>query len=90
MEGQCPARDQPGQRVGVVRVGGALAEERVAFGLVDDDLQAQHVHVVPGLRLQLEQAAPRAVVRVAVDDALHELGDGERQIRFGGHPPLLA
>jgi hypothetical protein len=29
-------------------------------------------------------------VRVAVDDALHQLGDGERQIRFGGHPPLLA
>ena len=69
---------------------GALAQERVALGLVDDDLQAQHVHVVPGLRLQLEQAAPRVVVRVAVDDALHELGDGERQIRFGGHPPLLA
>ena len=55
VEGQRAARDQPRQRVGVVRVGGALAEERVAFGLVDDDLQAEHVHVVPDLGLQLEQ-----------------------------------
>ena len=61
-------------------LGRALAEERVALGLVDDDLQAQHGHVVPDLRLQLEQLAPGPVVGVPVDDALHQLGDDERQI----------
>jgi len=90
VKGKCATRDQPGKLPGVVGVVGALAEKCVALGLVDDDLQAQHVHEIPGLGLQLQQAAPPAVMRVAVDNALHELGDDERQIWFGSHPPLLA
>jgi hypothetical protein len=86
VEGQCPARDQPGQRIVFLGVSGALTEKRVALGLIDNDLQAEHVYIIAGLRLQIEKTAPRTVMRVTVDNALHELRDCVRQIRFGGHP----
>ena len=66
----------------------ALAAERVSFGLVDEDLQSQHRDIVSHLRLQPEQVLPGALVRVAVHHALHQLGDGQRQIRLA-HEGLL-
>ena len=90
MEGQRAARDKPGQRVGVIvarLLGRALAAERIAFGLIDDDLQSQHRDIVPDLRLQLEQVPPGALVRVTVNHALHQLGDGQRQVRLSHAAP---
>ena len=49
VEGQRPARDQPGELLLVILVVGALAEEGVPLGLVDDDLQAEDGDVVPDL-----------------------------------------
>src|SRR5260370_39904284 len=94
MKGKRAARDKPGQRVlwggvSVVRLAmGPLAAERVAFGLIDDELQSQHRNIIPHVRLQLEQVPPGALVRVTVNDALHQLGDGQRQVRLG-HVELL-
>ena len=85
VKGQRAARDEPGQRLGAVvthLVGRALAAERVALGLVHDDLQSEHRDIIPHLRLQLEQVPPGALVSVAVHDALHQLGDGQRQVRL--------
>ena len=74
----------------VAGVGGALAEIRVPFGFVDDDLQAEDFDVVPDLRLKLEQVLPGLVVRVPVHDALHELDDGDGQVGLGpAHGALL-
>ena len=63
---------------------GTLAEERVAFGLVDNHLQPDNGDVVAHLGLQLHEVAPRLVVVVPVDDALHQLRDGQRQVGLGG------
>lgn len=83
MERQCPARDQPGQLPGLVVFGWALAQVRVALGLVDDDLQAEDVHVVADLGLKLPDLLPGGLVAITVYDALHQRDDGERQAGVG-------
>ena len=86
VEGQRAARDHPGHRLGLglglALVGRPLAEECVPLGFVDDDLQAEHLDIIPDPGLQLEQVLPGTLVGVAVDDALHQRDDGEWQVRL--------
>ena len=84
-EGQGPPRDQArksgrGPILGGVR---PALEEGVALGFVQDQIQPQHRHIVPGPGLQAEQFTPQPLVRLPVDHALEQRGKDQRQVGRG-------
>jgi len=81
VQGQLVPRHEPGQwGLGIV---GERAQVGVALGLIDDDREPEHAHVVAQLRLEAHDLLPRLLVRVAIDDALHQSDGGDRQSVFG-------
>ena len=85
--GQRPARHQSRQARRRVVVGGlgAAAQEGVALGLVEHQLEVEHGHVFAHPRLQLQQAGPLALVGFAVEHALEQADQQHREVgRRGG------
>jgi hypothetical protein len=79
-KGERTASDEPRKlrRRFVVAWLGAAAQERIAFGLVEHEIQPEHRHVIAHARLQVDERAPQPLVAFAVHHAL-EQRDRERR-----------